>query len=214
MKLEGDQHGALVQMYGDQEALYESAERCVSAFEVFEPVVFTKREQISIGNGSRIDSFVKLEGGRGLIIGRNVHVASFAHLNIGGGALTIGDGAAFASGSKVITGGNTPNGKSMSASAPTNEQVLYDKQISIGRNATILTNAVLVSANMGEGAVLAAGAVATKDIPAFEIWAGVPAKRLAVRKGHPSEEPHKYLPSFLGHPLCICGRHQAHEKHR
>lgn len=40
---------------------------------------------------------------------------------------------------------------------------------------------VLHSVHIGEGAVLAAGAVATKDIPPYEIWAGIPAKKIGER---------------------------------
>ena len=35
--------------------------------------------------------------------------------------------------------------------------------------------------NIGNGAVVAAGAVVTKDIPPYEIWGGVPAKKLRDR---------------------------------
>jgi len=47
----------------------------------------------------------------------------------------------------------------------------------IGPRAIILPNV-----NIGNGAVVAAGAVVTKDIPDFEIWGGVPAKKIGDRK--------------------------------
>jgi len=43
----------------------------------------------------------------------------------------------------------------------------------IGPRAIILPNI-----KIGKGAVVAAGAVVTKDIPDFEIWGGVPAKKI------------------------------------
>ena len=46
----------------------------------------------------------------------------------------------------------------------------------IGPNVTILH-----SVTIGEGAVIAAGAVVTKDIPPFTICGGIPAKVLAQR---------------------------------
>jgi acetyltransferase-like isoleucine patch superfamily enzyme len=33
--------------------------------------------------------------------------------------------------------------------------------------------------HIGDGAVVAAGAVVTKDIPAHEVWGGVPARQLS-----------------------------------
>lgn len=47
----------------------------------------------------------------------------------------------------------------------------------IGPRAIILPNITI-----GKGAVVAAGAVVTKDIPDFEIWGGVPAKKIADRE--------------------------------
>ena len=37
---------------------------------------------------------------------------------------------------------------------------------------------VLKGVSIGEGAVIGAGSVVTRDIPAFEAWAGVPARRI------------------------------------
>lgn len=47
----------------------------------------------------------------------------------------------------------------------------------IGPRAIILPNV-----KIGKGAVVAAAAVVTKDIPDFEVWAGVPAKKINDRR--------------------------------
>ena len=41
---------------------------------------------------------------------------------------------------------------------------------------------ILPGVTIGKGAVVAAGAVVTKDIPDYEIWGGVPAKKISARK--------------------------------
>jgi maltose O-acetyltransferase len=41
---------------------------------------------------------------------------------------------------------------------------------------------ILPNVNIGDGAVVAAGAVVTKDIPSFEVWGGVPAKKISDRR--------------------------------
>lgn len=41
---------------------------------------------------------------------------------------------------------------------------------------------ILPNIKIGKGAVVAAGAVVTKDVPEFEIWGGVPAKKISDRK--------------------------------
>lgn len=46
----------------------------------------------------------------------------------------------------------------------------------IGPRAIIMPNV-----SIGRGAVVAAGAIVTKDIPDFEVWGGVPAKKISDR---------------------------------
>jgi acetyltransferase-like isoleucine patch superfamily enzyme len=45
---------------------------------------------------------------------------------------------------------------------------------------------VIRGVTIGDGAIVAAGAVVTKDVPAYEVWAGTPAKKLRDRFLHPS----------------------------
>jgi acetyltransferase-like isoleucine patch superfamily enzyme len=143
----------------------------------YEPIVRTKPEKIRVGSGSRIDSFVKLEGGEGLEIGRYVHIASFAHVGIGGGTTFVEDFAAVASGGKIISGSNQVSAITMSACAPEELQKVRKSVTRISKYACVLTNAtVLPGVTLGEGAVLGAGAVATKNIPPWEIWIGTPAR--------------------------------------
>lgn len=151
--------------------------------EIYEPVVMTRKENITIAPTARIDSFVKLEGGVELVIGAYVHIASFAHIGIGGGRTLLGDFSAVASGARIISGSNQVKGMSMSACAPKNLQCVQTYTTRIGKYATVLTNAVVLPGiNLGTGAVLAAGSVATKDIPAWEIWGGIPAKFIRKRE--------------------------------
>jgi serine O-acetyltransferase len=55
----------------------------------------------------------------------------------------------------------------------------------IGDGVTISTGAVITigaeGRTIGEGAIIGANAVVTHDVPAWEVWGGVPAKRL---EGH------------------------------
>lgn len=41
---------------------------------------------------------------------------------------------------------------------------------------------ILPGVTIGNGAIVAAGAVVTKDIPDYEVWGGVPAKKISDRK--------------------------------
>lgn len=149
---------------------------------IYDNVLILKRENLTIADDARVDSYSKLECGEGMTIGRFVHIASFTHIGIGGGRVTIGDFAAVASGAKILSGSNKAEGVSMSASAPAEMQVVERKHTVIGAYAFVGVGAtILPGVAVGEGAVIGAGAVVTKDVPAWEIWAGVPAKKIGIR---------------------------------
>jgi acetyltransferase-like isoleucine patch superfamily enzyme len=145
-----DQHDRLVAM------LHEQMEMGAAKAVVHQPtVIIGDQGRLHLGEGSRVDSFVKIE---------------------------IEDYAAVASGARLITGSNQPDAVSMSACAPADCQRVERSFVRLGRFATVLAGAtVLPGVTLGEGAVLAAGAVATRDIPPWQIWAGVPAKFLRTR---------------------------------
>jgi len=55
--------------------------------------------------------------------------------------------------------------------------------LTICKDAFIGKNAIIIAINrIGEGAVIGAGSVVTKDVPDFEIWVGNPAKCVGIRK--------------------------------
>lgn len=157
---------------------------------IHEPTVILRPEQIEIAPTARIDSFVKIEGGQGVWLGEYVHISSFCHINIGGGSVWIGDHVGIASGAKILGGSNTMDGESMSAASPADMQEVRRSGVVIHDHAFVGVNAVILpGVVIGTGAVVGAGAVVTKNVPAWEVWAGVPARKIGERPhGAPDDE--------------------------
>lgn len=67
----------------------------------------------------------------------------------------------------------------------------FNKEVIIGNDVWIGSNAVVMQGvNIGDGAIVAAGAVVTKDVKAYSIVGGVPSKQIKMRF---SEEKISYL---------------------
>jgi acetyltransferase-like isoleucine patch superfamily enzyme len=148
--------------------------------QVFAQALVLKPEALSLADGVRIDDFCRLEGGQGLEVGRHVHISSFCSI-LGGGRCLLGDLTAMAQGSRIVTGSEQLDA-AMSASAPPELRHVKTSTVVMDHLSFLAANAVLLpGVSLGMGAVLAAGSVATKPVPAWEVWAGVPAKRIASR---------------------------------
>lgn len=106
--------------------------------------------------------------------GKNIHVGKNVFINAGccfqdQGGITIGDGALI--GHQVVLA--TLNHEL----APDKRQSLIPKPIIIGNNVWIGSHAtILGGVTIGDNAVIAAGAVVTRDVPENTIAGGVPAK--------------------------------------
>ena len=62
-------------------------------------------------------------------------------------------------------------------------QLSYAKPIRIGNDVWIGFGCIILAGvTVGDGAVIAAGAVVTKSVPPGEIWGGVPATRIGTRR--------------------------------
>lgn len=144
---------------------------------LMEQVLVLRPQSVYFDQRSRVDDFVKIEGGEAVLIGQHVHIASFCHINIGGGKTIFEEGSSAASGVRVISGSNMPDAVSCSATAPIAQQRVERKTTRICKNATLYTNVVVApGVTVGEGARILPGAVVRCDIPAHEMWGGIPAR--------------------------------------
>ena len=139
-------------------------------------------ENVEIGEGTQIDDFVLVNGGTKTRIGRWNHIASFVSI-VGGGEFITEDYVGIATGAKIITGTHHyGDGMRISPLIDENEQfikrglVYLARDVFVGANAIIFTNI-----RVGEGAIIGAGAVITKDLEPWSINVGVPAKKIGMR---------------------------------
>ncbi len=123
-----------------------------------------------IGDGCKIGAFVEIR--KQVTIGRNVKIQAFAFVPEG---VTIEEGV-FIGPHVCFTNDKhpravNPDGSLMDAGDWPLIPTLVRRGASLGANATILCGTVI-----GEYAMVGAGAVVTKDVPAYALVLGVPAQ--------------------------------------
>lgn len=124
----------------------------------------------SVGDETRIGSFVEIQ--KGAVVGARCKISSHSFLCEG---VTIED-EVFVGHGVMFTNDRFPratreDGTPMTDADWTLETTLVRSRASIGSNATIVCGITI-----GHGALVAAGAVVTKDVPDHAIVAGVPAR--------------------------------------
>jgi acetyltransferase-like isoleucine patch superfamily enzyme len=116
------------------------------------------------------------QGGPSIRIANRVFIGSGCEFNITK-ALTIGNDALIASGCRFIDHDHgTQLGTRMASQVGAEQAITIGSDVWLGCNVLVLKGVTI-----GDGAVVAAGAVVTKSILPHEIWAGVPARKIGHR---------------------------------
>lgn len=114
--------------------------------------------------------------GQSIVVGERVFIGNHCEFNISK-SIQIGNDTNIASGCKFID-----HNHGIKLGELIGGQECVEGDIIIGEGVWLGFNViVLKSVTIGDGAVVAAGAVVTKPIPPYEVWAGVPAKKIGDR---------------------------------
>jgi acetyltransferase-like isoleucine patch superfamily enzyme len=135
--------------------------------------------QIIIGNNTLISSFVILRTYGGTIkIGHSCFVNSFTTM-YGHGDLTIGNGVLIGPQVTIIPAnyGFKERDVPFRLQTPSMKGITIEDNVWIGAGVTVLDGCFI-----GEGSIIGAGAVVTKDVEPYSIVAGVPAKKIGSRE--------------------------------
>ena len=130
-------------------------------------------ERLDMGSESLIAAHAYVTGS--IKMGENCTVNAFTVVR---GTVTMGDGVRIGAHTSIL-GFN----HSMDPSEPVFRQPLTSKGIRIGDDVWIGSNVIVLDGvTVGSHAVLAAGAVVTKDVPEWSIVGGNPAKHIRDRR--------------------------------
>lgn len=135
-----------------------------------------------IGTGSSIHLNCRFNVKENFVLGNNSTINQSCHLDNRAGII-IGDNVSISPNVSLVTADHDLQSAGFEARLGS---IVLDNFVFIGYGALILKNV-----RMFEGAVLSARGVLTKDVPAYEIYAGIPAKFVATR-----EKSLKYLASY------------------
>lgn len=106
--------------------------------------------------------------GKNITVGKNVFINACCHFQDHGG-VSLGDGCQI--------GHNVVFAALNHGLAPEDRQTTYPAPITLGKNVWVGSNStILQGVTIGDNAVIAAGAVVTKDVPENTIVGGVPAR--------------------------------------
>ena len=129
------------------------------------------------GEGVEIFERVSLYNKRNIALGKYVYINHDCEFEAIGGKITVGSYVLFAPGVSLITLKRRYDDHTIPLYFQPHEksqQITIEDDVWIGTRAIILPNVTI-----GRGAIIAAGAVVTKDVKPFSIVAGVPARHIA-----------------------------------
>lgn len=113
-------------------------------------------------------------------VGSGTWIGQYNNLRAGGGSIVIGKNCLISQFCSLVASNHGVD----------RDKVIRSQEPSMARRGVVIGDdvwlgsgvAIMPGVNIGNGAVVGANAVVTHDVPPYEIWGGVPARRIAARE--------------------------------
>ena len=136
---------------------------------------FARRMLASVGKNVNIEHGAFFASGKDISVGNNSGLGLNCRV---AGPLSIGDDVMMAPNVSIYT----QNHETENIYRPMRLQTAAKQKVTIGNDVWIGANAIILpGVTVGNGAIIAAGAVVTKDVPDFAVVGGNPAKIIKIR---------------------------------
>jgi len=148
---------------------------------------------------SRYDSFCVFSC-KSFKAGDYVHIGPHCSFS-GPGAVVIGHFATFSHGIHVFTGSDDYSGESMTGPmVPDQYKTKFDRgDVKIGRGVIIGAGCVIMpGTTLNDYCAIGALSFVDRDVPSFEVWGGIPARKLRDRSKRVEELEKEFL---RAHPI-------------
>jgi acetyltransferase-like isoleucine patch superfamily enzyme len=140
-------------------------------------------KRIRVGSHVRIDCFSLLSAGeQGITIGDHVHIAVGVCLFGSGGRIRVDDFAGISARTLLYTATDDyTSGNLTGPTIPDKYRKVIQGDIILGKHSVIGCGSVVMPCRIGLGATVGALSLVKKDVPDFEVVAGIPAVRRSSR---------------------------------
>jgi len=136
-----------------------------------------RRKKYNIGEYSYLSHNTEIAGRKNVYIGKYCSIASGVSIGLGNHPYEVLTTHPFCyTDNNIQLYGNMPVSKENMVKLPPSGKTIIGNDVWVGHNATILGGV-----KVGDGAIIAAGAVVTKDVEPYAIVGGVPAKIIKYR---------------------------------
>jgi acetyltransferase-like isoleucine patch superfamily enzyme len=145
--------------------------------------VLVAPERLRLGNHVRIDAFCQISATGGVDLGNYVHLGAYTSL-AGGAGISIANYVGISYGVRIFTVTENLDGRFLTnPTIPARFRRVKSGPVRMEEHSGLLAGVlVLPGVTVGEGSGVLAGSLVRKNVPPWEMWFGVPAKRISGRR--------------------------------